>query len=304
VFTPSGEQIEITHGDQRAIVVEVGGGLRAYFAHGRELLDTYPADGRISFGRGQALIPLPNRIDGGTYEFDGRRHQLALDEVAAGNAIHGLVRWAAWRVGKLERSRVVLEHILHPRPGYPFTLSLSLEYSLSDTGLSVSATATNIGPDACPYGCGFHPYLTLGTPTVDSLVLTAPAQTMLQSDQRGIPTGRRAVSGTEYDFTRPKAIGPTRLDNCFTDLEREDGIARVDLRSPDGLGASLWLDDAYGYLMLFTGDALPEEDDRRGLAIEPMTCPPNAFGSGEGLIRLEPGHSVTGTWGITPRLEA
>jgi aldose 1-epimerase len=303
VFSPSGEQIEISHGDQRAVVVEVGGGLRAYSAAGRELLDAYPADGQITSGRGQVLIPWPNRIEDGAYEFDGERYQLALDETEARNAIHGLVRWAGWRIGEREESRVVLEHVLHSQPGYPFSLGLAIEYALADDGLSVATTATNLGPGPCPYGCGFHPYLTLGTPKVDAIVVTAPARTVLTSDDRALPAGRSAVAGTEYDFTEPRAIGTTRLDNCFTDLDREDGVARVELRSPDGAGLTLWLNDTYGYVMLFTGDPLPDVD-RRSLAVEPMTCPPNAFRSGEALIRLEPGRSFTSTWGITPRLAA
>ena len=301
VLAPTGEQFELTHGDQRAVVVEVGGGLRCYSAGGRQLLDGYDADGTITSGRGQVLIPWPNRIEDGAYEFDGRTHQLPLDELPVRNSIHGLVRWAAWRVRERERkeSRVVLEHVLHSRPGYPFTLRLVLEYTLSEAGLSVSATATNAGSEPCPYGCGFHPYLTLGTTAVDDLVLTIPAQTVLGSDDRGLPTGRSAVAGTEYDFTEPREIGALRLDNCFTDLERENGVARVDLRAPGGGGAELWLDEDFGYVMIFTGDPLPDVA-RRSLAVEPMTCPPNAFRSGDGLVRLEPGASVTSTWGITP----
>jgi aldose 1-epimerase len=304
VFSPSGDQIELSHGDQRAVVVEVGGGLRAYSAGGRELLDAYPADGQITSGRGQVLIPWPNRIEDGAYEFDGEQHQLALDELEVGTAIHGLVRWAGWRVGERATSRVVLEHVLHPQPGYPFRLGLAIEYALTDDGLSVATTATNLGPGPCPYGCGFHPYLTLGTPNVDPIILTAPARTVLTSDDRALPTGQAAVAGTEYDFTQPRAIGATRLDNCFTDLEREAGIARVELRAPDdGAGLALWLDDAFGYVMLFTGDPLSDVA-RRSIAAEPMTCPPNAFRSGEALIRLEPGRSFTSTWGITPTLSA
>jgi len=299
VLAPTGEQFELAHGDQRAVVVEVGGGLRSYSAGGRQLLDGYDADGPITSGRGQVLIPWPNRIEDGAYEFDGRTHQLPLDELPARNAIHGLVRWVGWRVREREESRVVLEHVLHPRPGYPFTLQLALEYTLSGAGLSVSATATNAGADPCPYGCGFHPYLTLGTPAVDDVVLTVPSRTVLSSDDRGIPTGRSAVAGTEYDFTEPREIGPLRLDNCFTGLEQEDGVARVELRAPDGAGATLWLDETFGYVMVFTGDPLPDVA-RRSLAVEPMTCPPNAFRSSEGLIRLEPGRSVTSRWGLTP----
>jgi aldose 1-epimerase len=55
--------------------------------------------------------------------------------------------------------------------------------------------------------------------------------------------------------------------------------------------------------MLFTGDPLPDVD-RRSLAAEPMTCPPNAFRTGEALIRLEPGRSFTSAWGIAPTMGA
>ena len=64
-------------------------------------------------------------------------------------------------------------------------------------------------------------------------------------------------------------------------------------------GLTLWVDEGYPYLMLFTGDPLPDVD-RRSLAVEPMTCPPNAFRTGESLIRIEPGTSFTCSWGIAP----
>jgi aldose 1-epimerase len=301
MIAPSGEQIKIAAGDQQAVVVEVGGGLRAYSAGGRELVDGYRADEMSSSGRGQALIPWPNRLQDGSYEFDGRRHQLPLNEPEHDNAIHGLVRWVAWTVSAREPHRVVMEHVLYPQPGYPFSLRLSIEYALSDSGLRVRTTATNIGADPCPYGSGAHPYLTLGTATVDRLILRAPGRTVLRSDERGLPIGTDAVENTEYDFRQPRPIGSTRLDHAFTDLERdEEGLARVELRDPDrGTQVSLWVDRSYPYLMLFTGDPLPNIH-RRSLAVEPMTCPPNAFRTGDALIRLESGSTSTGTWGIAP----
>jgi aldose 1-epimerase len=300
VTSPSGTQFELKVGDQRAVVVEVGGGLRAYSAGGRELLDGYEADEMCTSGRGQLLLPWPNRIEDGAYEFDGLLHQLALTEPERGNAIHGLVRWSAWSISERDHNRVVLEHLIRPQPGYPFSLAVGIEYALSDEGLTIATTATNVGSDPCPYGCGTHPYLTLGTATVDSVVLTAPGRAVASSDDRGIPSGRVAVEGTEYDFTRPRAIGSTKLDHCFTGLERDAGVARVELRADDeNAGLTLWMDEAYGYLQLFTGDPLPDVD-RRSLAVEPMTCPPNAYRSGEALIRLEPGDSFTSTWGLTP----
>jgi aldose 1-epimerase len=300
VIAPSGEQITIAAGDQQAVVVEVGGGLRSYSAGGRELVDGYSADEMSSSGRGQVLIPWPNRLQDGSYEFDGRGYQLPLNELEHHNAIHGLVRWAAWTAAEREPHRAVMEHLLHPQPGYPFSLRISIEYALSDHGLQVRTTATNLGTEPCPYGSGAHPYLTLGTATINRLMLRVPGRTVLRSNERGLPIGAVAVEDTEYDFRQPRPIGATTLDHAFTDLERDqDGLAHVELRDPEhGTQVSLWVDQSYPYLMLFSGDPLPNVN-RRSLAVEPMTCPPNAFRTRDALIRLEPGSSFTGTWGIT-----
>src|SRR3984957_708991 len=287
MIAPSGEQIAIAVGDQRAVIVEVGGGLRSYSASGLDLVDGYGGDETSSSGRGQVLIPWPNRLEGGSYEFDGTHHQLPLNEPERRNAIHGLVRWAAWNVAEREAHRVVMQHVLHPQPGYPFSLRTSIEYALSDRGLRIRTTTTNLGPERCPYGRGAHPYLTLGTATIDRLFLTLPARTVLQSDQRGLPTTLKAVEGTGYDFRQSRRIGSTVLDHAFTDLQRnENGNACVTLRDPDsGIQVSLWVDHSYPYLMLFSGDPFPDVS-RRSLAVEPMTCPPNAFRTGVCLMGL------------------
>ena len=300
MIPPSGEQVELVLDDQRATVVEVGGGLRSYVVGGRDVLDGYAVGEMCSAGRGQLLIPWPNRIQDGVYEFEGRTHRLPLTEPGRRNAIHGLVGWVSWRVGEREAHRVVMEHTLRPQPGYPFSLALSVEYELSAAGLTVSTTATNLGSEPCPYGAGAHPYLTLGTETIDELLLQIPAGTMLRADERGIPIGAAPVEGTEYDFGSPRPVGSTVLDHAFTSLERDEhGVARVRLESPDGRRVELWVDGSHPYLMLFTGDPLPSVC-RRSLSVEPMTCPPNAFRSGEALIRLEPGESFAGSWGISP----
>jgi aldose 1-epimerase len=283
------------------VVVEVGGGLRTYTVGDRTVLDGYEADQQCPSGRGQVLIPWPNRLEDGSYEFDGQRHQLELNEPENRNAIHGLVRWEPWTVAEREPHRVVMEHVLSPQPGYPFTLELSIEYALATSGLTVRTTATNVGEAACPYGAGAHPYLTVGTETVDSMILHVPARTVVRADERGLPIDAAPVEGTEYDFRRPRPIGSTRLDHAFTDLLREeDGLARVALAGlRPGSGLALWVDEAYGYLQLFSGDPLPDVN-RRSLAVEPMTCPANALRTGEGLIRLEPGTSFASAWGISP----
>jgi aldose 1-epimerase len=296
---PSGEQIEIHAGEHHAVVVEVGAGLRSYEVGDRPVLDGYGPDELATAGRGQVLMPWPNRIQDGSYEFAGASYHLPLTEPGARNAIHGLVRWVAWSVAERAADRVVMEHTLHPQPGYPFRLALRIEYAVSNGGLRVTSTATNVGPDACPFGMGAHPYLTIGTETVDTVVLRAPGRTVLQTDPRGIPVESGPVDDTEYDFRRPRPIGATKLDNAYTNLEHDgDGVARVELRDPDrGTALSLWLDESYQYIELFTGDPLPSVR-RRSLAVEPMTCAPNAFRTAEGLLVLEPGQSATGSWGI------
>lgn len=302
-FTPSGEQVQIRHGDQRAIAVEVGGGLRSYVAAGQELLDGYGAGERCTGGRGQVLIPWPNRLRDGCYEFAGERNQLALSEPEKHNAIHGLVRWVNWTVAERAADRAVMAHTLHPQVGWPFALDLRIEYALSDEGLTATTTATNVGPDRCPYGAGAHPYLTLGTETIDPLVLQVPGQSYLSADAQGIPMQALPVKATRFDFLVPRELGATQLDTGYCDLVRDqDGLARVRLATASGARrATLWLDQAYPYLMVFTGDSLPETDRRRrGLAVEPMTCAPNALQSGDGLQVLAPGESLTSRWGISP----
>jgi aldose 1-epimerase len=298
---PSGEQVEIAFEGQRVVVTEVGGGLRAYSVDGRQVLDGYDAHEMCSAGRGQVLVPWPNRIAGGSYEFDGVLQQLPVNELETGCAIHGLVRWAAWTVAEREPHRVVMQYDLHAQPGYPFSLTIGIEYALGDTGLRVSTTATNVGSTPCPYGAGAHPYLFPGTPTVDTAVLHVPAASVLEADDNGIPVGVFSVAGTEFDFREPRPVGATKLDHCFSDLERDDdGLARVTLADPEhDTGVSLWVDGAYAYLMLYTGDSRPDVN-RRSLAVEPMTCPPNAFKTGEAVLVLEPGASILSEWGISP----
>jgi aldose 1-epimerase len=295
-ISPSGEQVELAFEEQHVVVVGVGGGLRRYDVGDRSVLDGYSVVAMCGSGRGQLLAPWPNRIQDGSYEFGGNRYQLALDEPERGNAIHGLVRWSEWWVAEHGAARAMLEHRLNPTPGYPFTLDLRVEYSVGADGLTVGVEATNVGDDVCPYGFGAHPYIAAGERLVDGLELRVPADTVLVSDERSIPTDRRPVDGTELDFRAPRPVGSTQLDHCFTDLRRDrDGRARIELAGR----ATLWVDESYPYVMVFTGDGLPDVA-RRSVAVEPMTCAPNAFRSGDGLIRLEPGESHAGSWGIVP----
>jgi aldose 1-epimerase len=300
---PSGEQVDIRRDGHHAVIVEVAGGLREYDVDGRSLVDGYAAGEMCTGARGQLLVPWPNRLRDGRYQFGGETYQVPLSEPENLNAIHGFLRWEHWHIRQRADDRVVMEHILHPRDGYPFTLQVDAEYRLDGGGLVCSTTATNIGDRPCPYGVGAHPYLHADADTVDLCELEAPGNRYLTSDDRGIPTGAAGVDGTQYDFRSRRLIGTTVIDAAFTDVDREaDGRAWVRLwRGGEQLGVGLWMDEVYPFYMLFTGDALPEtERRRRSIGVEPMTCAPNAFASGDGLITLAPGESVVSSWGIAP----
>src|SRR5207245_733649 len=118
----------------------------------------------------------------------------------------------------------------------------------------------------------FHPYLAAGGP-VDDCRLTVPARTRIEVNERGIPVDRHPVAGTDYDFREPRRIDGQVLDTPYTDVDRSDGEVRVLLEGPDGR-TTLWMDETFGYVQVFTGDTVPQpERRRRGLAVEPMTCP-------------------------------
>ena len=298
---PSGRQFEIGRDGTTAVVTEVGATLRQLEIGGRPCLDAFGAGDMPDAGRGQVLMPFPNRVAGGRYRWAGEELQLPVNELPLGNAAHGLVRWSAWQVRRRAADAIRLGITLHPQDGYPFTLDLTLTYTVERAGLTVRHTAHNCGRAAAPFGAGFHPYLTAGTRTVDSNLLRLPAASYFEADDRLIPTGRADVAGTPFDFREPRPIGNLRLDTGFGDLERDgDGWATIALAAPDGgRCVRLLLGPGYDYFQLFTGDPLPEPRRRTGLAVEPYTCAPDAFNNGLGLIKLEPGHQTAGAWGIS-----
>lgn len=301
---PSGEQFQIVYGDQRATIVEVGGGVREYVHGNREVLQPYPVHAVCDAAHGAPLIPWPNRLADGRYVFDGQEHQLELTEPEKHNAIHGLLRWRNWSA--LERSAdwVRVGTRLHPTDRWPFTLDVSVRYSLGDEGLSVETRARNGGDSACPYACGQHPYLSPGPEaTVDDCRLELKAATRIDTDpERQLPTGTEPVHGTEYDFRTAREIGGLEIDYAFTDLERDpDGRAWVRLACPDGRAVEAWSDQAYPVIEIYTADALAPPRRRRGLAVEPMSAPPNALATGEMIVRLEPHDEHVATWGVRLR---
>ena len=302
-YRPSGRQFDITHGEQHATIVEVGGGIRAYRLGGCDVLEPYPSGQMCDGAHGAPLIPWPNRLGDGYYRFDGSDHHVALTEPDKHNAIHGFLHWRPWQAVTHEAGHVVMAATLFPLMGYPFALDLRVDYRLDDSGLTVTTTASNIGNEAAPYGCGQHPYLSPGAGLVDDCNLHLDADTRLLTDpKRQLPTGVEGVGGTPYDFRDGRTIGDLEVDYAFDDLHRDsDRLAWVRLSRTDGRVAELWVDESYSIIEIYTGDTLAVSRRRRGLGVEPMTCPPNALQSGNRVIRLEPEESRTSRWGVSLR---
>jgi aldose 1-epimerase len=294
---PSGAQYPIEFADQRAVVVEVGGGLRTYAVAGQEIIDGYALDELAPAGAGQLLAPWPNRIRDGRYAWQGHSYRLALSEPANNNASHGLVRWLPWSVVSTGPAAVTLSCTLPPHPGYPWWLELTVTWSLGPDGLRASHTATNRSGTPAPFGLGAHPYVRLPGVPVDETVLTVPGERMLVVDGRKLPVGATRVAGTDLDFSAGRRINAARLDTAFGPAP--DGGSAVQLSTVDGSSSvTVWADGNFHWWQVFTADSLAEPRTRRSVAVEPMTCPPDAYRSGKNLITLEPGQTWRGEWGI------
>jgi aldose 1-epimerase len=294
---PSGTQWTIEADGHEAVVVEVGGGLRAYRSGGVDDLDGYAEDEMCLGGAGQVLAPWPNRIRDGRYVFAGEALQLALTEPTRHNAIHGLVNWLPWRLESRTPSSVTVECAVPAQPGYPWQLVMRTRWSVDATGLTATHWATNAGVRSCPFGMATHPYFRLPA-AVDDIELTVPARTRLLVDGRLLPIGAAKVAGSDFDFTSPRRIGPAQLDVAFGDVERDEAGVSAVVLAGGGREITVWADAAYGWWQVFTGDTLHGERHRRSVAVEAMTCPPDAFRSGRDVVVLEPGDTWTASWGV------
>ena len=297
----SGEQYAIAAAGYTAVVTEVGATLRTLAYDGRPLTAGFSADEIRPVYRGAVLAPWPNRVADGAYEFAGARHQLPLNEPGRRNALHGLAAWVSWTAVETGPARVVLGYRLFPQDGYPFRLDLTMAYELDEDGLHCRLAAVNAGDVAAPYGCAPHPYLVAGAGHVDDWTLELPAGEYLEvTPDRLLPVGLTSVAGTPYDFRAARPIGDTFLDHAFSALTPDSGgRTRARVLTGDGGGVELSWDNACRWVQVHTADRPEPALSRSSLAVEPMTCPPDAFNSGTDLVVLEPGDRHEAGWTIS-----
>ncbi|SPT52986.1 putative aldose-1-epimerase [Actinomyces bovis] len=307
----NGELITLTAGDYQAEVASCGGMLVSLSRQGRDLIVPFDAEATLPSGwQGKTMLPWPNRIAGSTYTRGGRTFQVACNEPERGAANHGLVSWTDWEVTEVSADAASFETLLPASYGYPWALLVTTTYRLHPvSGLSVTTQAICVGaalatvdavgaPEdlatgalaAAPYGVAAHPYLSRGV-KIDDCVLTLPGAKVLETDAQLTPTELRDVAGTEQDWRAGKRIGATLADNAFTGLPQ--GVWEIRLACAAG-GPAVVLSADTPWAQIYTADHM----GRRGLAVEPMTCPANAFNTGESLIELELGAEHTLAWNL------
>ena len=293
---PEPTEVVLRAGDARLAVDLRGGGLRRLLVRDWDVLDGYPA-GTVADGwRGAVLVPWPNRLRHGRWTWEGHELQLDVHSPDQPHAIHGLLSWQPWALLEAAPDRTTVGTTVEPHPGYPFRLAAAVDHALEPDRLTVTVRVRNAGVRPAPVGVGMHPYLHVGAEEdggIGDAELTIGARTALATDG-GLPTGGRHPFDGDVG-----TIGDRTLDTPLTDLERDgDGWARVRLSGPAG-SLELAVDEAWPWLQVYTGDQLPEGQHRRSLAVEPMTCPPNALADGVDLVVLEPGNEWSGTWSLS-----
>ncbi|MFT4215198.1 MAG: aldose 1-epimerase family protein [Microbacterium sp.] len=304
----------IRGGGYEASVASVGASLRAltYVDESgvRDLVVPFAADEVRPAFRGATLAPWPNRIVDGRYVFGGVEHQSALTEPERGHALHGLVAWLDFDVVDAASDRVTLAATIVPQTGYPWRVRIDSAYRVDADGLTQTVTAINESPDAAPYGTGPHPYLVAGPGALDEWVLELPAAQVLEvTPDRLAPVGLRSVEvdAPRFDFRVPRPLGTVEIDHAFTGLHRDaHGVATARLTDPSGTGVAMTWDRACPWVQIHTADmpAAPGAPGHRaGLAVEPMTCAPDAFNAPRydhdaGLLVLAPGARAAASWRI------
>lgn len=301
-------QITLTHDDLHLVVAPYGASLRSLSRLApdgvrEDIVTGYSGAANKVGGEGDVLIPFPGRVTEGRYTFGGQTYQMDKNDKEAPAAIHGFLRHAPWEIAHQATDEVtfVIGLAADAHPGYPFALAVRVTYRLNSDGLTCSFAMENVGDKTAPVAAGFHPYFTVGSALIDADTLHVPFGSTLEY-QDLLPTGRvLPVEGTPLDFRQPHAIGDVKFNTCYLHPQRDpDGLIRIRLSNPAAQKSlAVWLDAAFDYVVLYSGDPLSESHRRRALAIEPMTCGSDALNHPEwGLVALEPAQTLTGAWGV------
>jgi aldose 1-epimerase len=305
ISTPrTGQQYSIRYGDYSAVVTELGATLRRLDFQGKHIVVPFEDDEIAPCCNGYVLVPYPNRLEDGEYVFEGKRHQLPIDERSRQTALHGDGYRHMWTLVCLTESRVTLSWRTSGIIGYPFDVIVTITYALDEHGLQMTTSAFN--NDACraPWAFGIHPWLSNGVELVNPddiesanalCRLKLPCDVhVISSADRLLPCGTEDVDGTSYDLRDNPSLEGRPYDDAWISPIRDDaGNTTAEFTRPDGLRITLIGDRTINAWQVCTATGFPEGQHPSGVAIEPMTAYANALRNGELLVSIDPGASYS-----------
>ncbi|MBC8184400.1 aldose 1-epimerase [candidate division KSB1 bacterium] len=243
------------------------------------------------------LIPFPNRIKDGKYEFSGKKFQLPINQPDENHAIHGFIYDKKFKITNTEindnEASITLEYSYNGEiEGYPFKFITEMIYTLTaEDGFNCQTLVQNLGETSMPFGDGWHPYFKFDK-KVDELLLKIPTDIKTMVDERMIPTGEILPFNNFNELTK---INYGDLDTGFR-IAGEEGFVETEIFDPEeNLKIKIYQETGekkYNFLQIY----IPAS--RESIAIEPMTCNTDAFNNKDGLIVLEPGEVFEGNYGV------
>ncbi|MEY2949757.1 MAG: hypothetical protein RLZZ248_958 [Bacteroidota bacterium] len=269
------------------IIPERGGAINRIKLGGIEVLDGYRNGGEIltnAWMKGMWLAPYPNRIKGGTYQWNHQTYQFPINDTINHHSIHGFLmdeKFPSLQFRKSDQQGLLSIQYRHSgaHSAYPFQFDLNLQIELSQKRLAITFAFTNMESFEIPFGLGWHPYFTLGQP-IDELMLTLPPCSRVGTNEEMIPFGKNYPYS---HFENGHHIGSEVLDNCFM-LSNPSKIASFYLSNQEN-NLRFWQETGpigFNYFQIFT------PSHRNSIAIEPMSCNIDAFNNGEGLLKAKP----------------
>ncbi|MFB2597370.1 aldose epimerase [Herbiconiux sp. P17] len=272
--------------------------LRSLSVRGLDIVEPFVTEPDAPGMAGATLVPWPNRVEDATWWHNGRRHELAMTEPEFGNANHGLLAGDDFVLLGRDETSATLGAEIRQRPGYPFDLDVVVGYRLADSGITVTTSVENRGTEPAPVALGAHPYLRIGSAEIAELAVSVQATHAYRLDERHIPRERFAVAGTSWDLTVPRRIAESPTHATF-EHEAAEGVLVHALHESGGERVELWADADYRFTQLYIAREFPSATGPRlAVAIEPMTAPPNALRTGEGLRWLAPAERWRTSWGV------
>lgn len=238
------------------------------------------------------LFPFVNRLEDGEWEYNDQTLTFPVNEPDRNNRLHGFLFDESLEVINTQNneSGISIELKYEYRSKfdfYPFDVDVFVTYSIKQPSeFELSMSIENVGKDEAPVSFGWHPYFTLDEP-VNNLELKTGTLQRVEVDDRLLPTGEK----NEFDkFSDSQLIGSIELDTCFE--HNSDRTATL-YSSEQQLGIKLQQDKIFNYVQIFT----PE--DRKTIAMEPVSSNINAFQTGEGLLFIQPNQKINGSVNVS-----